>query len=692
MANLFQNIEPHPQAPLGIHWHDDVITLGIYVKNAKTVEFFFYDIAFCTELKPQEPLDFIVLESDSNFGEFWGVRAKLTPSTFRKFGVAIRIWIPTEDVTKAFWILDPYMRESIGGQFWGNPRCFEFTNAHARMTIKPHVEHPSRTTRRLQVIRPSQYKPRPLKPDTPRERTVIYECHTRGITKHPSAQFASPHSGTFRGLTELIPHLKDLGITAIQLMPVFDFDESENPFSAPDGSKLYNFWGYSPINFFGIKQNYAYDKAHPCDEFKFMVDCFHYERIEVYLDVVFNHTAEGGAGGAIDHFKVLNPDWYHFDEQGNFQNYSGCGNSVNASHPAVRTMIADSLSYWSNEMGVDGFRFDLACVLNRDEGGRFVERSSFFRALQADPRLQGVKLIVEPWDAAGGYQLGDFAYHADCMEWNGQYRDAVRCAIRGDHGVLQNIKNCLLGSPHIYQSPQKGQSCSVNFVTAHDGMTLWDLTVYNTKHNEANGEDNRDGTNNDYSHNCGVEGETDDVEINHLRLKKMRMAYALTLISSGIPMFLAGDEFARTQQGNNNAYALDNEISWVNWDLKAKNESLFQFVKSCIAFRQLYRNFFDVRHAKYEWFNSEGKEEDLGHYIRTLAFQLSNDRQEYLKNLKLYVTLNFHEGEVQFTLPKGNWQLVLNSAPDTQESCEKRMPANLVSVPAFSLQVFKQES
>ena len=694
MANLFQTIEPHPQAQFGIHWYDDIMTLGLHIQNAKSVEFFFYDISFCTELEEQNPVDSIVLESDSCFGEFWGAKVKLTPSTFSKFGVAIRVWCPIKDITEAFWILDPYMRESIGGQFWGNPKYFEFTNAHARMTIKPKIEHPSRTTRRLQIIRPQEYQLRPAKPGTPRERTIIYECHTRGITKHLSAQLTHSYSGTFRGLVELIPHLKELGMTAIQLLPVFDFDENENPFSSPDGKKLYNFWGYSPINFFSIKQSYSYNREHPCNEFKFMVDCFHHERIEVFLDVVFNHTAEGGAEGAIDHFKVINSDWYHFDDQGNFQNYSGCGNSVNASHTAIRQMIIDSLCYWANEMGVDGFRFDLATVLNREKGGELNGTASLFRALQEEPRLQGVKLIVEPWDAAGGYQIGHFAHHADCMEWNGQYRDAIRCAIRGDHGTLKKIKNCLLGSPEIYQSFEKGQSCSINFITAHDGMTLWDWASYNTKHNEENGEDNCDGTNDNYSFNCGVEGETDDPKVNALRMKKVRMAHAMMMISSGIPMILAGDEFGRTQQGNNNAYCLDNEISWVNWDLKTKNESLFQFVKSCIAFRQLHRSFFDAKHAQYQWFNSEGQKEDLRHYTRTLAFQVSNEKQEYFKSFQFYVALNFYEENVDFLLPAGDWKLEIDSSSDSNKpthSYRKIQNINRVSVPAFSVQIFKQE-
>ena len=691
MQDLFQTIESYAQAPLGVHWFENIITVGINITDAHSVDFFFYDMSLCLEEEEYSPVDAIVLEMKDCFGSFWGARAKVMPTALRKLGVAIRIWRTLDDIKKAYWIIDPYMRESLGGASWGKPLFFEFTNAHARMTPKSKVLNPSCMTRRLQIIRPEKIRSRPSKPDRPRERTIIYECHTRGATKHSSAQFAGHHAGTFRGLIDMIPHLKELGVTAIELLPIFDFDENENPFTSPTGERLYNFWGYSPINFFALKQSYAYDQNDPCSEFKLMVDCFHDERIEVILDVVYNHTAEGGEGGVIDHFKVQNLDWYHHI-QGYYQNYSGCGNSVNASHTVMRQMIIDSLCYWANEMGVDGFRFDLATVLNREVGGDFNGRSALFRAIDQEPRLENIKIIAEPWDAAGGYQIGHFAYHANSMEWNGKYRDIVRCAVRGDHGMLVKLKNAILGSPDIYQSLEKGAVSSVNFVTSHDGFTLWDWTAYESKRNEANGEQNRDGTNDNYSQNCGVEGETDDVQINQLRHKKVCMTHLIMMLSSGIPMILAGDEFGRTQKGNNNAYCLDNEISWINWELKDKHDPMFRFVQNCISFRREYREFFSIKHSQYQWFNSEGYEEDLGHYTRTLAFQISNQSKKSFSKLKFYVAFNFHNEPVTFTLPEADWKLVLDSSlEDKAKQLQHRVSKNSFQLPSVCVQVFKAE-
>ncbi len=420
----------------------------------------------------------------------------------------------------------------------------------------------------------------------PWSRTVIYETHVRGLTIDPSSAAASP--GTYLGVIEKLPYLKELGVTAIELLPVQEFNPRDNPLTNPlTGARLSNYWGYNPLAFFAPATFYAKTAAPGhVEEFRTMVAQAHRAGIEVILDVVFNHTAEGDERGPTLSFRGLdNPIYYLLAEDPrHYRNYSGCGNTLNCNHPVVRELILDCLRQWAIEMGVDGFRFDLASILGRDREGRVASNPPLLEAIAEDPILSSVKLIAEAWDLGGAYQLGSFPGQR-WSEWNGRFRDDVRCFWRGDPGMSAALASRLCGSADIYQRYGKQPLNSINFVTCHDGMTLNDLVTYARKHNEANGEDNQDGAAGDYSCNYGVEGPTADPEINRVRLRQAKNLMATLMLSRGVPMLLGGDEFLRTQLGNNNAYCQDNEISWYDWRLVERNREFHEFTRRMIAFR-----------------------------------------------------------------------------------------------------------
>ena len=413
--------------------------------------------------------------------------------------------------------------------------------------------------------------------------TVIYELHVRGFTRHPSSGVLSVKRGTYAGLIEKIPYLKDLGVTTVELLPVFQFD----PQDAPEGRV--NYWGYQPVSFFAPHHAYSSrkDPLAVLDEFRDMVKALHRAGIEVILDVVFNHTAEGGHGGPTLCYRGLANDFYYILEKdkSRYADYTGCGNTLNANQPIVRRMIQDSLRYWVTQMHVDGFRFDLASILSRDETGHPLPNPPVLWDIESDPLLAGTKLIAEAWDAAGLYQVGSFVGDT-WQEWNGRFRDDVRRFLKGDNGSVSLMAARLLGSPDIYGHKEREAEQSVNFVTCHDGFTLNDLVSYNHKHNEANGEDNRDGSNDNLSWNCGTEGPTDDAAIEALRNRQVKNFLALELLAAGTPMLLMGDEVRRTQRGNNNAYCQDNEISWFDWNLLEWHRDIHRFVKALNAYRQ----------------------------------------------------------------------------------------------------------
>jgi isoamylase len=490
-------------------------------------------------------------------------------------------------------------------------------------------------------------------PRTPFTKTVIYEVHVGNFTRHPNSGVEATRRGTFAGLIDKIPYLKDLGISAIELLPVFAFDEE----TAPDGRR--NVWGYQPLSFFAPHPGYSSrpDPLGAVDEFRDMVKAVHRAGIEVILDVVYNHTAEGGADGATLSFRGLANDTYYIlnENDGGYADYSGTGNSLNANESVVRRLILDSLRYWVNEMHVDGFRFDLAAVLSRDERGRPIASPPVLLDIQSDPVLANVKLIAEAWDAAGLYQVGGFVGDA-WKEWNGQFRDDVRRFLKGDHQTVRSFASRILGSPDIYGAQDREPEQSINFVTCHDGFTLNDLVSYNHKHNEANGEWNRDGSDVNHSWNCGIEGPTEDDEIERLRNRQVKNFLAVTLLSTGTPMLLMGDEVRRTQRGNNNAYCLDDETTWFDWSAIAQHADIYRFVRQLIDFhvtRTLPPDGFNVTlnelitQHRVEWHGVTLGEPDWGDESHSLAGTMHFD----VDGLAVHFMVNAYWEALEFAIP-----------------------------------------
>jgi isoamylase len=485
----------------------------------------------------------------------------------------------------------------------------------------------------------------------PSARTIVYEVHVRGFTRHPSSGLAQETRGTFAGLIEKIPYLQRLGITAVELLPVFQFD----PQDCPPG--LVNYWGYAPVSFFAPHQAYSSrrDPLGPVDEFRDMVKALHRAGLEVLLDVVFNHTAEGDHGGPTLSLRGLdNPTYYMLEaDRSRYANYSGTGNTLNANHPIVRRMILDSLRYWVGAMHVDGFRFDLAAILERDESGNVMPSPPVLWDIESDPALAGTKLIAEAWDAAGLYQVGTFIGDS-WKEWNGRFRDDVRSFFRGEEGTIERFADRLMGSPSLYGQEQREPEQSVNFVTCHDGFTLSDLVSYDSKHNEANGENNRDGANDNRSWNCGVEGPTEDPAIDKLRTRQVKNFFTVTMLAPGMPMMLMGDEVRRTQGGNNNAYCQDNETSWFNWTLVAQRADVHRFVTLLNA-RRVRRDVEHegqrvalnelIRQADITWHGVKLGEPDWHPSSHSIAFTARFTMAPY------HVILNAYWEPLEFELP-----------------------------------------
>jgi glycogen operon protein len=490
-------------------------------------------------------------------------------------------------------------------------------------------------------------------PRTSFEKTVIYELHIVNFTRHPNSGVEESRRGTYAGLIDKIPYLRDLGISAIELLPVFAFDEE----TAPEGRR--NVWGYQPLSFFAPHPGYSSrpDPLGALDEFRDMVKAMHRASIEVILDVVYNHTAEGGADGATLSFRGLaNETYYILDENsGDYADYSGAGNSLKANESTVRRLILDSLRYWVNEMHVDGFRFDLAAVLSRDERGRPIASPPVLLDIESDPVLANVKLIAEAWDAAGLYQVGGFVGDA-WKEWNGRFRDDVRRFLKGDDQTVRSLASRLLGSPDIYGAQGREPEQSINFVTCHDGFTLNDLVSYNHKHNEANGEWNRDGSNVNHSWNCGIEGPADDAEIERLRNRQVKNFLVLTLLSTGTPMLLMGDEVRRTQRGNNNAYCLDDETTWFDWSAVARHADIHRFVRQLVVFRTaraLPLERFDmtlnelITQHRIEWHGVTLGEPDWGDASHSLAATMHFDADR----VALHFMMNAYWEALTFGIP-----------------------------------------
>ena len=480
--------------------------------------------------------------------------------------------------------------------------------------------------------------------------SVIYELHVRGFTRDSSSCVSDP--GTFLGLTGKIPYLKRLGITAVELLPVTEFNERENPRCNPaTGNPLFDYWGYNPLAFFAPKTSYstATTSLSPVTEFKQMVKEFHAAGIEVILDVVFNHTGEGGEGGPTVSWKGIDGDAYYLKtEDGKYRDYSGCGNTLNCNHPMVRNHILDCLHYWVTEMHVDGFRFDLASVLGRGRDGSVLANPPVLEQIAADPVLSKTKLIAEAWDAAGLYQVGSFPAWGRWAEWNGRFRDDIRKFVKGDPGMVPVLATRLAGSADLYQGSGRAPFHSINFVTCHDGFTLADLVAFNHKHNEANGEDNRDGSNENESWNCGAEGATADTEVQALRQRQTRNLAALLLIAHGTPMILAGDELGHSQHGNNNAYCQDGAASWIDWNQETGNRALVEYFRKLIAFRRhhaiLRRTEFVSRGVEpgtiLNWHGQDLWRPDWSPESRLLALHLQPGRPD--SEDQIYVIANAH--------------------------------------------------
>jgi glycogen operon protein len=486
--------------------------------------------------------------------------------------------------------------------------------------------------------------------------SVIYETHVKGLTANPNSGVKFP--GTYKGVVEKIPFFKDLGITSLEFLPVQEFNENEIPRINPDtGKRLTNYWGYSTVAFFAPKGSYASDKSPggQVREFKEMVRELHKAGIEVILDIVFNHTAEGNEEGPTFSFRGLdNPVYYILNENRRYyQNYSGCGNTMNCNHPVVRTFIMDCLRYWVMEMHVDGFRFDLGSILGRDQHGNIMENPPTLERIAEDPILSSTKIIAEAWDAGGAYQVGWFP-GGRWAEWNDKFRDNVRKYWRGDPKETRYIATRISGSSDLYLRDGRKPFHSINFITSHDGFTMKDLVSFNTKYNKANGEDNRDGSDNNLSYNYGIEGATADPVVSVLRERQIKNFFTTLLISLGTPMILGGDEFGRTQGGNNNAYCQDNELSWYDWSLLEKNKTLYRFIKEMIAFRMRHPGFmrpefFTGRGEDYQgipdisWFDEEGKSPNWDKIGYHLALRLDGSRAETLADRDdsdFYIMLN----------------------------------------------------
>jgi isoamylase len=565
-------------------------------------------------------------------------------------------------------LMDPYAKIIGGRDVWGeDPDWSDVYHHRARLAFDDF----------------DWGNDRPL--GIPSEDQIIYEMHVRGFTRHPSSGVKESQRGTFAAIRDKIPYLKELGVNAVELMPIFEFDEFENSRRHPEtGELLLNYWGYSTVGFFAPKAGYAATGKYgmQVDELKSLVKDLHKNGIEVILDVVFNHTAEGNENGPYISFRGIdNKTYYMLTPEGYYFNFSGCGNTLNCNNPIVRNIVLDCLRYWVAEYHIDGFRFDLASILGRDPWGAPLANPPLLETLAFDPILAKCKLIAEAWDAGGLYQVGSFPAYGRWAEWNGKYRDVIRQFLKGDAGRVGAMAQCLQGSPNLYAGAGRGPATSINFITAHDGFTLADLVSYNGKHNDANGEYNNDGSNDNDSWNCGAEGWTEDPGINALRRRQMRNAIAMLMVSQGVPMLLMGDELGRSQHGNNNTYCHDNELNWLDWDLLNTNRELFNFVSHCLHFRQAHpvlrnryhfqnRDYMGSGYADISWHGTQAWSADWSDSSRTLAFMLcgKHAKQGTVTDNYIYVAINMHWETQWFNVPglpsDMKWHISVNTGSE----------------------------
>lgn len=626
--------------PLGLSVGEEGMRFTIFSRHATRVWLCFFE-----NVEDHTPAYEYAFDPDTNrVGDVWSVLIRGLPeNVYYKY----RMDGPFDENTghrynAHIYLLDPYARAFVGDIHDGTMKCVA---AHLDVD-RPCGRHPLR----------------------PMRETIIYETHVRGFTQHGSSNVA--HPGTYRGLIEKIPYLVDLGVTAVELLPINEFGETRLGRCSVDGTtELTNYWGYSSIGFFAPTGRYACSavvKEH-VEEFREMVTAMHDAGLEVILDVVFNHTSEGNERGPTLSFRGIdNSIYYLLGPSGEYTNYSGCGNTVRCDHPLVRDFILDCLRYWVTVMHVDGFRFDLASILGRGDDGQIREDAPLIRRIAEDPVLRGTKLIAEAWDAGGGYQVGSFGGRR-WAEWNGRYRDDVRRYWLGDPGTRPAFASRITGSADIYQGGDRSPEHSINFITCHDGFTLHDLVSYRQKHNWANGEGNRDGSNDNISMNCGVEGPTDDPDILALRHRMQKNHLATLFLSLGVPMLLGGDEFSRTQGGNNNAYCQDNEISWYDWRLLETEGELHRFTKALIALRK-QNAVFQREHyfngngpsdkADVLWFSPDGTPVDWDSDETPVAYRINGRDNE---GVHIFLAFNNTEEVIPFTLPKGTWHECVNT-------------------------------
>ncbi|MCP5491165.1 MAG: glycogen-debranching protein [Chlamydiales bacterium] len=596
---------PGSKLPLGSSLTEKGINFSVYSHHATNIKLRLFEIG------QKAPFAEFPMERSA---DYWHLCVANLPSTFEYTYQVEGPYDPSKGFLfcKEMDLVDPYARAVNASDTWGN----HHTPMRALYETKTPFdwEHTSR-------------------PMIPAEDLIIYEMHVRSFTMHPSSGSKNP--GTFLGMIEKIPYLKKLGINAVELMPIHEFNETENLHRSPGtGGKLFNYWGYSTSNFFAPMRRFGKEK-----DLKFLIRELHREGIEVILDVVYNHTSEGNDQNYYHSFRGLdNPTYYIIDENG-YHNYTGCGNTLKCQHPVVQDLILDSLRYWVTEFHVDGFRFDLASIMTRGENGKPIQDPPLIKRIASDPILAPTKMIAEPWDPAGLYQVGTFPSWR-FAEWNGKFRDDVRKFIRGD-GNIEAMKNRLLGSPDVYTEKGTPQH-SINFITVHDGFTLHDLVSYNEKHNEQNGEQNQDGANDNESWNCGVEGKTTDQAILNLRLQQMRNFMVALFIAQGIPMLLMGDEYAHTREGNNNAYCQDNELNYFLWD---QASPLFEFIQKLIALRKSHPIF------RQKTFPSAVKWEEKDYLGLTLGEELF---------------IAFNPTAQEYQLEKEGWEILLSTASQVQ--------------------------
>ncbi len=656
---------PYPTGPVV---YDNGVRFAVFSRHATRVWLAFFD-----DIGDKKPArEFFFDPEFHRTGDMWSVFVQgLGPGAYYMF----RMDGPFEPAAghrfnPDVYLLDPYAKAFVGDIHDGTMKC-----------VTVHDEK-------------DWFEDRP--PRIPMHETVIYEAHLKGLTAHPSSGVDAP--GTYTGLIDKIPYLKDLGVTAVELLPIHEFGETYlGRTSLITGEPLINYWGYSNIGFFAPAGRYAQSAVEyeHLDEFRRMVRALHDAGMEIILDVVFNHTSEGNERGPTLCFRGMdNAIYYILDEEGEYCNYSGCGNTVNCNHPLVRDFILDCLRYWVAVMHVDGFRFDLASILGRDVNGEVLEEAPLIRRIAEDPVLRNTKLIAEAWDAGGAYQVGSFC-DVRWAEWNGRYRDDMRRYWRGDPGMRGPFATRLTGSSDLYALEGRSPEHSINFITCHDGFTLRDLVSYKEKRNWANGEGNRDGSNDNLSMNCGAEGDIDEApEVYELRLRMQKNFIASLFLSLGVPMLLGGDEFGRTQLGNNNAYCQDNEISWHDWDLLDEYGELHEFTRGMMAFRKQNPVLQRRKHFTGEadpvtgrrditWFGPDGGALDWDAPEGTLGCHIAAGNGQ---PVDLCMIFNNTEREVVFQLPEGAWTVRVDTArPGARDVVEDAQHAKPLAESRFSL-------